>query len=309
MPFGGEDGAEFFLAQDFGGAHLAAAAGIFVAADLVCGLGYDLGDFDAMTCCVDGDEGEVCGGDVSEPLLANVFHHGLDANFHGGTEGPIDACFEDEQVADLDGGDEVEVVHGGGDDEGARVAAGGHGAYQIHELHEAAAEKGAEGVGIGREDDFAALRLGGADGTRTGAIGHSSIVIGAYGHPNARGAPVGVPVASGGGVPHPRGMDKIGMLSEILQQNPTDAFARYGLAMAYAAEGKTDEALREFATTTEYNPDYVPAYQMSAQTLVKAGKFDEARAKLQSGLAACGRTGNTHAASEMSVMQDEIAEL
>ena len=108
---------------------------------------------------------------------------------------------------------------------------------------------------------------------------------------------------------HPRGMDKIGMLSEILQQNPKDAFARYGLAMAYAAEGKTDEALREFAKTTEYNPDYVPAYQMSAQTLVKAGKFDEARARLQEGLAACERTGNTHAASEMSVMRDEIAEL
>jgi hypothetical protein len=48
---------------------------------------------------------------------------------------------------------------------------------------------------------------------------------------------------------------------------------------------------------------------MSAQTLVKVGKFDEARAKLKEGLAACERTGNTHAASEMSVMQDEIAEL
>lgn len=99
------------------------------------------------------------------------------------------------------------------------------------------------------------------------------------------------------------------MLSEILQQHPTDAFARYGLAMAYAGEGKTDEALREFATTTEYNPDYVPAYQMAAQTMVKLGKFDAARATLQAGLAACERTGNTHAASEMSVMRDEIAEL
>jgi predicted Zn-dependent protease len=104
-------------------------------------------------------------------------------------------------------------------------------------------------------------------------------------------------------------MDKIAMLNEILQLNPTDAFARYGLAMAYAAEGKTDEALREFATTTEDNPDYVPAYQMAAQTLVKAGKFDEARTKLKEGLAACERTGNAHAASEMTVMQDEIAEL
>ena len=96
------------------------------------------------------------------------------------------------------------------------------------------------------------------------------------------------------------------MLSGILEQNPKDAFARYGLAMAYAAEGKMDEALREFATTTEYNPDYVPAYQMAAQTLMKAGRMDEARARLQAGLAACERTGNAHAASEMQGMVEEL---
>lgn len=96
------------------------------------------------------------------------------------------------------------------------------------------------------------------------------------------------------------------MLSGILEQNPKDAFARYGLAMAYAAEGKMDEALREFATTTEYNPDYVPAYQMAAQTLLKAGRMDEARARLQAGLAACERTGNAHAASEMQGMVEEL---
>lgn len=101
-------------------------------------------------------------------------------------------------------------------------------------------------------------------------------------------------------------MDKIEMLSGILEQNPKDAFARYGLAMAYAAEGKTDEALREFATTTEYNPDYVPAYQMSAQTLMKTGRIDEARERLQAGLAACERTGNAHAASEMQGMAEEL---
>ena len=101
-------------------------------------------------------------------------------------------------------------------------------------------------------------------------------------------------------------MDRIGMLSGILEQNPKDAFARYGLAMAFAAEGKMDEALREFATTTEYNPDYVPAYQMAAQTLIKAGRMDEARARLQAGLAACERTGNAHAASEMQGMVEEL---
>ena len=102
-------------------------------------------------------------------------------------------------------------------------------------------------------------------------------------------------------------MDKIAMLNEILQQNPGDAFARYGLAMAYAAEGKAEESLREFQTTIEHNPDYVPAYQMSAQELLKLGRADEAKARLTAGLAACERTGNTHAASEMSAMLDELA--
>jgi tetratricopeptide (TPR) repeat protein len=101
-------------------------------------------------------------------------------------------------------------------------------------------------------------------------------------------------------------MDKIAMLTEILKQNPADAFARYGLAMAYSAEGKSEEALREFAETIERNPDYVPAYQMSAQELLKAGRADEAKSRLQVGLAACERTGNSHAASEMGGMLDEI---
>jgi len=101
-------------------------------------------------------------------------------------------------------------------------------------------------------------------------------------------------------------MDKIAMLTEILAQNPGDAFARYGLAMAYSAEGKQEEALREYATTIEKSPDYVPAYQMSAQELIKAQRFDEARERLKAGLAACERTGNAHATSEMSAMLDDL---
>jgi tetratricopeptide (TPR) repeat protein len=101
-------------------------------------------------------------------------------------------------------------------------------------------------------------------------------------------------------------MDKVAMLTEILKQNPADAFARYGLAMAYAAEGRAEDALQEFAETIARSPDYVPAYQMSAQELLKAGRSDEARERLQAGLAACERSGNTHAASEMQAMLDEL---
>jgi len=101
-------------------------------------------------------------------------------------------------------------------------------------------------------------------------------------------------------------MDRIALLSQVLEQNPTDAFARYGLAMAYVAEGKTDEALSQFSTLIGHNPDYVPAYQMSAQTLAKLGRSDEAIGRLKTGLEAAQRTGNQHAHSEMQGMLDEL---
>jgi tetratricopeptide (TPR) repeat protein len=102
-------------------------------------------------------------------------------------------------------------------------------------------------------------------------------------------------------------MDKIAMLTEILAQHPSDAFARYGLAMAYAADGRNDEALREFNLTLEHNTEYVPAFQMSAQTLLKLGRTDEARQRLKDGLKAAEQTGNTHAASEMQAMLDDLS--
>ena len=94
------------------------------------------------------------------------------------------------------------------------------------------------------------------------------------------------------------------MLNDILRQNPADAFARYGLAMG---SGDTDAALREFATTLEHNPEYVPAYQMSAQTLARLHRNSEAVERLQAGLAAASRNGNAHAASEMQALLDELS--
>ena len=102
-------------------------------------------------------------------------------------------------------------------------------------------------------------------------------------------------------------MDKIAALTEILSLNPGDSFARYGLAMALAAEGRSDDALREYAATTEHDPNYVPAYQMSAQLLLRLARSEEAQQRLQAGLAACERTGNTHAASEMGAMREALA--
>jgi predicted Zn-dependent protease len=102
-------------------------------------------------------------------------------------------------------------------------------------------------------------------------------------------------------------MDKIAALSEILTADPTNAFARYGLAMEHNTQGNTALALSEFATLIQHNPDYVPAYQMSAQTLAKLGRANEAITRLKEGLTAAQRTNNAHAASEMQALLDDLA--
>ena len=89
------------------------------------------------------------------------------------------------------------------------------------------------------------------------------------------------------------------MLSEILTQNPTDAFARYGLAMEHSNSGEVERALEEFGKLLSTHPDYTAGYFMAAQTLVKAGRVDEAKKMLADGIASAQRTGNGHALSEM----------
>jgi predicted Zn-dependent protease len=101
-------------------------------------------------------------------------------------------------------------------------------------------------------------------------------------------------------------MDKIAMLTEILTHNPGDAFARYGLAMEHANQGHTDAALAEFDRLLFTHPDYTAGYFMAAQTLVKAGRTDEAKTRLDQGIASAQRTGNQHALNEMQALLTEL---
>src|SRR6266536_1984108 len=102
-------------------------------------------------------------------------------------------------------------------------------------------------------------------------------------------------------------MERIAMLSEILGQNPNDAFARYGLAMEYSNRGEVESALAEFGKLLAAHPDYTAGYFMAAQTLAKALRVDEAKKMLGDGIASAQRTGNGHALSEMEGMLVELA--
>ena len=99
---------------------------------------------------------------------------------------------------------------------------------------------------------------------------------------------------------------RLEMLTQFLEQNPKDAFARYGLAMEYSRLGQIETALQQFNKLLELHPDYTNGYFMAAQTLAKADRNDQAHAMLQKGIESAKRTGNNHALSEMSAMLDEM---
>jgi predicted Zn-dependent protease len=101
-------------------------------------------------------------------------------------------------------------------------------------------------------------------------------------------------------------MDRTLMLSQVLAQNPNDAFARYGLAMEYMNSGQNERALEEFSKLLSVHPDYTAGYFMAAQALVGGGRREDAKKMLVDGIASARRTGNAHAQSEMTAMLEEL---
>jgi Tfp pilus assembly protein PilF len=88
-------------------------------------------------------------------------------------------------------------------------------------------------------------------------------------------------------------------LEKFLQENPNDAFARYGLALDCMNGGDTASAEKHFRILLEKNPDYVPGYLMFGQLLARLQKNEDAREVFTRGMSAARKAGNTHAFNEM----------
>jgi len=101
-------------------------------------------------------------------------------------------------------------------------------------------------------------------------------------------------------------MDKIAGLKEILELDPKNSFARYGLAMELASRGETTASLAEFDTLLANDPSYTAGYFMAAQTLSTAGRTQEAITRLKDGISCAAHGGNNHAVSEMQAMLDDL---
>lgn len=88
-------------------------------------------------------------------------------------------------------------------------------------------------------------------------------------------------------------------LEQMLQSGQADSFARYALGMEYRKEGRVEEALRTFSELRALDENYVPQYLMAGQMLLEAGRTEEGKSWLSTGIEVARRQGDSHAESEL----------
>ena len=96
------------------------------------------------------------------------------------------------------------------------------------------------------------------------------------------------------------------MLEQFVAQKPTEAFARYGLALECAKEGDDQAAIDHFRKLLETNPGYVAGYFQFGQHLSRIGRLDEARKLLSDGIVVAQKTGDSHARDEMQAALNSL---
>jgi Tfp pilus assembly protein PilF len=90
----------------------------------------------------------------------------------------------------------------------------------------------------------------------------------------------------------------------MVEQNPADSFARYGLAMEYRNAGDLAAAMAEFRVLIAAHPDYSAAYYHGGQTLERLGQAAEAREIYLRGIEATTRKGDFHTRDEIQAALD-----
>ncbi|HEX4749199.1 MAG TPA: tetratricopeptide repeat protein [Bryobacteraceae bacterium] len=93
--------------------------------------------------------------------------------------------------------------------------------------------------------------------------------------------------------------NRVEMLKQMVEQDPANSFARYGLAMEYANGGALEQAVEEFQNLINLDANYTAAYFHGGQALEKLGRIEQARTTYEQGIEAASRKGDAHTRAEI----------
>lgn len=100
--------------------------------------------------------------------------------------------------------------------------------------------------------------------------------------------------------------DRLDALRSMLEDDPSDAFTRYALALELRSLGQTDAAIAELARLVQDAPDYVATYYQYARALQARGRAADAVSAARAGIAVAAAAGDAHTKGEL---EDLLAEL
>ncbi len=93
--------------------------------------------------------------------------------------------------------------------------------------------------------------------------------------------------------------ERIGMFREVLELDPDDPLATYGMGMAFIQLNKPAMAIPYLERTTQIQKDYSAAYLSLGQCFEATGQLAKARSTYETGIAAAGRKGDLMPLREM----------
>ncbi len=92
---------------------------------------------------------------------------------------------------------------------------------------------------------------------------------------------------------------RVEVLKSMVEQDPANAFGRYGLAMEYVNSGDLEDAVQQFHALLEHNPNYAAGYFHGGQTLEKLGRTEDAKNLYRRGIEVTRASGDGHTRSEL----------
>jgi Flp pilus assembly protein TadD len=93
--------------------------------------------------------------------------------------------------------------------------------------------------------------------------------------------------------------NRLDVLRQMVEQDPKNTFARYGLAMELANQGNLQQAVEEYRNVLREDENYAAAYYHGGQALEKLGQVEQARALYEKGIEVTTLKGDGHTRAEI----------
>ena len=102
--------------------------------------------------------------------------------------------------------------------------------------------------------------------------------------------------------------DRIAALQKMLERNPGDVRARFGLAAEYERLQHWPDVIEQLSAYLDGAADEGNAWGRLGRAYLALGRTDEARAAYQTGIEAAARHGHPSMAAEFQDVLDDLAE-